>query len=101
MLETVLFARDKYLKKGGLIFPDKAVLYLSAIEDAEYRAEKIDFWDNVYGKCSRKVSWLEFDTQIYSSGFDMSCIKRLALTEPLIDSVGVQQVNELDNFFVG
>ncbi|GJQ10520.1 hypothetical protein GpartN1_g2805.t1 [Galdieria partita] len=73
MLETVLFARDKYLKKGGLMFPDRAVLYLSAIEDAEYRSEKIDFWDNVYG-------------------FDMSCIKRLALTEPLIDNVGVQQI---------
>jgi len=27
-------------------------------------------------------------------GFDMSCIKRLALTEPLIDNVGAQQVLE-------
>lgn len=34
MLDTVLVARDKYLKPGGLIFPDKATLYLSAIEDA-------------------------------------------------------------------
>eukprot|EP00871_Galdieria_phlegrea_P001962 jgi/Galph1/2767/GphlegSOOS_G1426.1 len=73
MLETVIFARDKYLKEGGLMFPDKAVLFLSAIEDAEYRAEKIDFWDNVYG-------------------FNMSSIKHLALTEPLIDNVGAQQI---------
>jgi len=42
MLDTVLFARDKWLVPGGLIFPDKASLYVCAIEDAEYRAEKID-----------------------------------------------------------
>lgn len=42
MLDTVLLARDKYLKKGGLIFPDSAKLYLAAIEDSEYKEEKIN-----------------------------------------------------------
>ena len=40
------------------MMPDKASLYLSAIEDQEYREEKIGFWDDVYG-------------------FDYSCIKEL------------------------
>lgn len=73
MLETVLFARDKWLKPDGLMFPDKATLYLCAIEDAQYKSEKIDFWDNVYG-------------------LDMSCIKSVALTEPLVDTVDPEQV---------
>lgn len=73
MLDTVLFARDRWLKPGGLMFPDKATLYLCAIEDAQYKAEKIDFWDNVYG-------------------LDMSCIKSVALTEPLVDTVDPEQV---------
>lgn len=73
MLDTVLFARDKWLKPGGLMFPDKATLYLCAIEDAQYKAEKIDFWDNVYG-------------------LNMSCIKSVALTEPLVDTVDPEQV---------
>ena len=42
MLDTVLLARDKYLKKDGLIFPDTATLYLAAIEDQEYKDEKIN-----------------------------------------------------------
>ena len=42
MLDTVLFARDKWLVEGGLMLPDKTVLNLCAIEDAEYKAEKID-----------------------------------------------------------
>jgi len=66
MLDTVLVARDKWLAPGGLLFPDKASLYLCAIEDAEYRRSKIDFWDDVHG-------------------FDMSCIKEMALMEPLVD----------------
>eukprot|EP00808_Paulinella_micropora_P011783 g6190.t1 len=73
MLDTVLIARDKWLKKGGLIFPDKASLYLCAIEDSEYRKDKIDFWDDV-------------------EGFDMSCIKEMALLEPLVDCCEAEQI---------
>lgn len=68
MLDTVLYARDKWLVPGGLIFPDKATLYLTAIEDADYKEDKINFWDRVYG-------------------FNMSCIKEMALREPLVDTV--------------
>lgn len=41
MLDTVLYARDKYLSPGGLIFPDKATLYIAGIEDGDYKEEKI------------------------------------------------------------
>ncbi|KAG5220216.1 type protein arginine N-methyltransferase Rmt [Salix suchowensis] len=73
MLDTVLLARDKYLKKDGLIFPDNASLYIAAIEDQDYKEEKINFWDNVYG-------------------FDYSCIKDIALREPLVDTVELKAV---------
>ena len=33
MLDTVLYARDKWLAEGGLMFPDKATLYVCGIED--------------------------------------------------------------------
>jgi protein arginine N-methyltransferase 1 len=42
MLDTVLIARDKYLAPGGRLFPDKAFIYLAAIEDSEYKEEKIN-----------------------------------------------------------
>jgi type I protein arginine methyltransferase len=42
MLDTVLFARDKFLRPGGLVFPNKATLYFAAIEDEEYKASKIE-----------------------------------------------------------
>lgn len=49
MLDTVLYCRDKWLKPGGLIFPDKAIMYIAGIEDSLYREEKFDFWTNCYG----------------------------------------------------
>jgi len=73
MLDTVLFARDKWLVRNGIIFPDKAVMYLGAIEDAQVKNERIDFWDDVYG-------------------FDMSPIKELAIKEPVVDVVDAKAV---------
>ncbi len=73
MLNTVLYARDKWLIEGGLMFPDKASLHIVAIEDREYKEEKVNWWSNVYG-------------------FNMSCIKDVALTEPLVDVVDPKQI---------
>lgn len=76
MLDTVLWARDKYLKKGGLIFPDKALIHVAGLEDAEYKLEKVHFWDDVYG-------------------FDYLCFKEVAMVEPLVDTVNYQAVATL------
>eukprot|EP00118_Oscarella_pearsei_P023049 m.271476 g.271476 ORF g.271476 m.271476 type:complete len:216 (+) comp40550_c1_seq21:79-726(+) len=42
MLPTVLYARDKWLTEGGLLFPDKASLFIAAIEDRSYKDEKVN-----------------------------------------------------------
>lgn len=41
MLDTVLYARDTYLRPGGKIFPDKATIYMAGIEDGEFKEDKI------------------------------------------------------------
>jgi protein arginine N-methyltransferase 1 len=43
-VESVIFARDKYLSKNGKVFPDRAVLFVAAVEDEEYRDKKLQFW---------------------------------------------------------
>ena len=68
MLDCILIARDKYLKPNGLLFPDRAVLFLASLEDEQYREEKINFWDNVYG-------------------VSMKCVKKWALRYPLVDNI--------------
>lgn len=73
MLDTVLFARDKWLKSDGLLFPDRCSLFITAIEDRQYKDEKINWWDDVYG-------------------FDMSSIRKVAISEPLVDVVDPKQI---------
>ncbi|EEB07655.2 type I protein arginine N-methyltransferase Rmt1 [Schizosaccharomyces japonicus yFS275] len=74
MLDTVLYARDRYLAEDGLLFPDHARILVAAIEDSEYKEEKIGFWDDVYG-------------------FDFSPIKEDVWKEPLVDTVEAHAVN--------
>lgn len=49
MLPSVIFARDKWLKPGGLIMPSHATLYMAPVTHSVRYSESIDFWRNVYG----------------------------------------------------
>ena len=42
MLNSVVFARDKWLAPGGIILPDKATVYICGIEDGDYKDEKLN-----------------------------------------------------------
>jgi type I protein arginine methyltransferase len=68
MLDTVLWARDKYLNKGGRLLPNKAKIYLAGIEDGKYKASKLGFWKDVYG-------------------VNMTCMQPAVMKEPIIDSI--------------
>ena len=66
MLDSVLWARDKYLVKGGKMLPDRAQIYIAAIEDEQYKFKKTQFWKNQYD-------------------IDMSVMTNVALKETCID----------------
>ena len=74
MLDTVLYARDRYLVEGGLIFPDKCSIHVAGLEDAQYKDEKINYWHDVYG-------------------FDYSPFIPLIMKEPIVDTVERNAVN--------
>lgn len=41
MLDCVLYARDKWLTPDGLLFPDRAELFLALVEDQLYFKKKV------------------------------------------------------------
>ncbi|XP_050271027.1 probable protein arginine N-methyltransferase 6 [Quercus robur] len=49
MLGSVITARDRWLKPGGLILPSNATLYMAPVTHSDRYSESIDFWRNVYG----------------------------------------------------
>ncbi|EZG79493.1 protein arginine N-methyltransferase [Gregarina niphandrodes] len=73
MLDCVLDCRDKFLKRDGLMLPDKARMFIAGLEDGDFRSEKFEFWNNVYG-------------------LDYSAVQERVLQEPLIDTVNADNV---------
>jgi type I protein arginine methyltransferase len=57
MLETVLHARDQWLKPGGVMFPNVAKVFLGGLSDEALWKDKVGYWGDVYG-------------------FDMSCMQK-------------------------
>ncbi|XP_039018269.1 probable protein arginine N-methyltransferase 6 isoform X1 [Hibiscus syriacus] len=49
MLGSVITARDRWLKRGGLILPCNATLYMAPITHPVRYQDSIEFWRNVYG----------------------------------------------------
>lgn len=68
MFDSVLFARDKWLAEDGILMPDRAKMFIAAIDDTAYYTKKLTFWDNVYG-------------------VSMKCMKKWVLSEPIIDPI--------------
>lgn len=68
MLDSIVTVRDKYLKKGGTVWPNKAQIFVAALEDEAHYRRKVLHWNNVYG-------------------FNMSCLQTAVLREAQIDVV--------------
>ncbi|KAN0119885.1 putative ribosomal protein arginine N-methytransferase rmt3 [Hyaloscypha variabilis] len=49
MLDSVIWARDKYLKSDGLMVPSHMNMWVAPIADPDYIADHIAFWRDVYG----------------------------------------------------
>ncbi|XP_044074087.1 protein arginine N-methyltransferase 2 isoform X1 [Siniperca chuatsi] len=49
MVESVLLARDRWLREGGVMWPSSATLTLVPCQADSYYAEKMAFWERPYG----------------------------------------------------
>ncbi|XP_072528261.1 protein arginine N-methyltransferase 3 [Salminus brasiliensis] len=66
MLDSVLWARDRYLAEGGSVYPDRCSISLAAVGDTEKHDDRIAFWDDVYG-------------------FKMECMKKAVVPEAVVE----------------
>lgn len=66
MLDSVLFARDKYLnKETGIVLPNLFEMHLFAVNDHETYDRTIKFWSDVYGfKMNTMKKTVSKDAQI-------------------------------------
>ncbi|XP_019427339.1 PREDICTED: probable protein arginine N-methyltransferase 6 [Lupinus angustifolius] len=100
MLESVIIARDRWLKHGGLMLPSDATLYMAPVTNIEVYRKSTDFWGDVYGidmspiiPLSKKSAFEEPSLEIITSENLLTWpieIKRLdchSVTIPQIQSI--------------
>lgn len=68
MLDTVVFARNKWLSESGAVYPDICSMYLVASGDENLNTGRLGYWDDVYG-------------------FKMTCMKSQVVKEGYVDVV--------------
>lgn len=73
MLDSVLFATEKWLSKDGLLLPDECNICLVAAHDENLLTSQVQYWNDVYG-------------------FRMSCIKKAAISEAYVHVVPSQSI---------
>lgn len=49
MLDSVLFARDKYLQPNGMVLPNLFDMHLFGVSDFEHYNKTVNYWSDVYG----------------------------------------------------
>ncbi|CAI6351432.1 unnamed protein product [Macrosiphum euphorbiae] len=49
MLDSLIFARDKYLNKSGIMLPNECNLFICGVSDTDRYDEILGFWSDVYG----------------------------------------------------
>lgn len=67
MLPSVIAARDKYMRPGGTMWPNRARMFITGLEDKTFAKRKFGFWDDI-------------------CGFKLTATKRCALCEPLVET---------------
>lgn len=73
MMQSVLYARDRFGAPGVRLYPSHANMFVSGISDPQYIRDRFDVWSNI-------------------EGFDCSFCKRQSYIEPLVDTVSPNQI---------
>ncbi len=50
MLDSVLSARDRFLRPGGIMAPSQCKMMLGLCDAGEILKDRVTFWNDVYGK---------------------------------------------------
>ncbi|CED83231.1 protein arginine n-methyltransferase [Phaffia rhodozyma] len=93
MLDSVLVARDRFLRKGGVLAPSQTKIMLAGVDCADFMKQRVGFWEDVYGFDMRTMaqemnedSLVEImeESELVTS---CSCIKDIVISSATIKSL--------------
>lgn len=79
MMDSVIYARDHYLKPGGLLLPNRCNISLVGLGDEQRHNEYVAFWDDVYG-----FDMSIMQPEVLKEAVVEVCLNEFVITEPVV-----------------
>lgn len=79
MLDSVIYARDHYLKPDGLLLPNRCNISLVGLGDEQRHKEYISFWNDVYG-----FDMAPMQSEVLKEAIVEVCRNDCVLTDPVV-----------------
>lgn len=92
MLDSILHARDKFLRPNGVMAPSQCRMMLALCEGSGVMKDRVDFWNDVYGTCLRDHASLCDWRLRPQPGFDLSEMAHDTYKDAILDVVGPESV---------
>lgn len=93
MLDSVIWARDKYLKPDGLMVPSHMNMWMAPVSDPDYVLNHIAFWRDVYGFDMRAMQAGIFeDAQVHHMPMSTLCSDPYPFLQLDLHSVAVKDL---------
>jgi protein arginine N-methyltransferase 3 len=93
MLDSVIWARDKYLKEDGLMVPSHMNMWIAPIADPDYVSDHIAFWRDVYGFDMKAMqAGIHDDAQVLNMPATTLCAKPFPFLQLSLHSTTVKDL---------
>lgn len=93
MLDSVIWARDKYLKPDGLMVPSHMNMWVAPVADPDYIADHIAFWRDVYGFDMKAMqAGIHEDAQVLSMPANTVCAEPFPFLQLSLHSTTVKDL---------
>lgn len=101
MLDSVIWARDHYLKPDGLMVPSHTTLRIAPYVDGDFVDSHVTFWKSVYGFDMSSMLENIYDEAIVTTTKSDSVVGSSAVFLPLpLHTITVKELTFLKNFEV-
>ncbi|KAF4577438.1 Protein arginine N-methyltransferase 3-like C2H2 zinc finger domain-containing protein [Pleurotus pulmonarius] len=102
MLDSVLVARDRFLKRGedtGIMAPSQCQMMLALCDASEVRKDRVDFWGDIYGFDLSTMAEDVFDNAIIDVvGPESLLSEPYVVKDLLLSSINARQLSFASSF---
>ena len=100
MLDRMIEARDLFLAKRGMIFPNKLSFKCAIVHDEHFYDHKIEFWNDVYGiPMTSMKQWISHEPMIRVVDPNLIVTKVAKILTFDLQEISYEEIIKIDRIF--